>query len=113
MTYKEDGTILEWKDINKEQIVKTSGQTDFLLPFEAVTQILEQQLRYEQAGKNQQVFVTKVLFGYQLCYDEWDEEKLDRGNGKGRLVPVWAFYEENGSLLLTINAEDGTIYTKK
>lgn len=113
VTYKEDGTILEWKDINKEQIVKTSGQTDFLLPFEAVTQILEQQLRYEQAGKNQQVFVTKVLFGYQLCYDEWDEEKLDRGNGKGRLVPVWAFYEENGSLLLTINAEDGTIYTKK
>lgn len=113
VTYKEDGTILELKDINKEQIIETSDQTDFLLPFEAVTQILEQQLRYEQAGKKQPVFVTKVLFGYQLCYDEWDEENLDRGNGKGRMIPVWAFYEENGSLLLTINAEDGTIYTKE
>ena len=57
--------------------------------------------------------MTKVLFGYQLCYDEWDAESLDRGNGEGRLIPVWAFYEENGSLLLTINAEDGTIYAKE
>lgn len=113
VTYKEDGTILELKDINNEKIIETSDQTDFLLPFEAVTQILEQQLRYEQAGKNQPVFVTKVLFGYQLCYDEWDAESLDRGNGEGRLIPVWAFYEENGSLLLTINAEDGTIYAKE
>lgn len=116
VTYKEDGSVLELKDINKEQIIENSGQIDFLLPFEAVTQILEQQLRYEYAGKKEKqlpVIVTKVLFGYQLCYDEWDEENLDRGNGKGRMVPVWAFYEENGSLLLTINAEDGTIYTKE
>lgn len=82
--------------------------------------------------------VTAVKFGYQLQYDEFRAETQEDGSGGGRLVPVWAFYgtpyigyEDAGDpgisrtvpspraaagedgLLITVNAEDGTIYGKK
>lgn len=82
--------------------------------------------------------VTGVKFGYQLQYDEFHPELQDKDSGRGRLVPVWAFYGTpsvgydyagdakvsyttpdpravagENSLLITVNAEDGTIYGKK
>lgn len=168
--YMEDGTLLEMKNINREELFFSDEPVDFLLPFNAISQIFEQYMRYYQTvyepdkyytyttwsdgasaaetflqSYRENTFtphiyleVTRVEFAYQLQYDDYDSNTLDKGSGKGRLVPVWAFYgtprigfdyigSTTGSyavpapyqvgaadgLLLTINAEDGTVYGKK
>ena len=149
--FSEGGTLLELKMINRERVLADLGTVEFLFPFEAAAQIFEQYMRYYQtvyqvpewyleqgegvgmaeAGGSPRLYleVTKVRFLYELRYDDWNEETLDRGNGRGRLVPVWAFYGtprirqgEGGeltaaaledSLLLTVNAENGMVYGKE
>lgn len=153
--YMEDGTLLEMKSINHEQLVSETGYVDFLLPFDSVSQIFEQYIKYYQtiyeppysytagtsAGQklHLSINVTRVEFAYQLRYEGFNSEMMDKGTGKGSLVPVWAFYGTlkisydytentpasqtsgsyttantgaNETLLLTINAKDGTIYGK-
>lgn len=161
--YHEDGTLLRVKDINQERVTSNLGYEEFLMPFDAIAQIFEQYLRYYQTVYKPEplssgfsewfsdidvktlspdqspylsVTVTGVQFGFQLTYDDWDESTLSKGSGKGRLVPVWAFYgiPEAGSwqsdpsvstsgwlvtkadsdrLLVTVNAVDGTVYGKE
>ncbi|WP_147348041.1 DUF6034 family protein [Clostridium sp. AM58-1XD] len=159
--YTSDGTLLEFKNINKEVVKKNETGTDkkenFLLPFSAVSQIFEQYMKsyyfvhnmkpeysypndeslYSIAAEGMEscvyADVTKVEFGYRLEYDGWDYQTGDKGSGTGRLVPVWSFYgtasigyvnkdgtdsgstkgqlsAEQESLLLAVNAGDGTIY---
>ena len=92
--------------INRERVLADLGTVEFLFPFEAAAQIFEQYMRYYQtvyqvpewyleqgegvgmaeAGGSPRLYleVTKVRFLYELRYDDWNEETLDRGNGRGR-----------------------------
>lgn len=106
--YMEDGTLLEMKSINHERLVSERGYVDFLLPFDSISQIFEQYIKYYQtiyeppysytadtsAGQKLHLYidVTKVEFAYQLQYEGFNSETSDKGTGKGSLVPVWAFY---------------------
>lgn len=138
--YGEDGRLLSVKNIGREQIRVTSGHTKFLLPFASVCQVFEQCMKTLQTdwgagaeafqeeelpGTNPHLYltVTDVKLAYRLEYDEWDPKTFEIGGGKGKLVPVWAFYgkvrrgyedqnraEAKKVLLLMVNAENGTIY---
>lgn len=148
--YRQDGTLLRFKNINREQTVSSDGCIDFLLPFDAAAQIFEQYMRYYQTvwqpeqydmvssnlEPHLRINVTEVKFGYQILYDDYQPETMDKGSGTGRLIPVWAFYgtptldydytgnassyvtpapralTSENRLLLSVNAEDGTIYGK-
>ncbi len=120
--YRADGTLLEFKNINRERVSEEQGTIEFLLPFSAVSQIFEQYMKYyqsvydpgfvyvmdqdrngvyspleqdEKAGKGKyklDLEVTRIRFAWQMRYDGWNAETQDRGSGQGRLVPVWAFY---------------------
>ena len=135
--YKEDGTLLEVKDIGREQIGDTLGYTEFLLPFLSVSQIFEQCMKTLEmdTGTKSHIYltVTEVKLAYQIEYENQDLAASETGSRKGKLVPVWAFYgiaekeyqNQDGTeaeiprtllsggkkvLFLTVNAEDGTIY---
>ncbi|MEY8395111.1 DUF6034 family protein [Lachnospiraceae bacterium 45-P1] len=138
--YGEDGRLLSVKNIGREQIRVTSGHTKFLLPFASVCQVFEQCMKTLQTdwgagaeafqeeelpGTNPHLYltVTDVKLAYRLEYDEWDPKTFEIGGGKGKLVPVCAFYgkvrrgyedqnraEAKKVLLLMVNAENGTIY---
>lgn len=133
--YLEDGTLLRMKNVHRERVAAMLGDVDVLLPFDAVSQIFEQYMKYYQTATKAphlSVEVTEVRFGYQLEYlDGWDVMEMSKGSGKGRLVPVWAFYGtpelgggsdagqttagevKQGGLLVAVNAEDGTVYGKE
>lgn len=178
LLYLEDGTLLELKNIGREQVVSEDGYADSLLSFDAVAQIFEQYMRYYQTvfqpedyamwlaggrwqeNENRQesgtwsepgmpaagleenwkthlyIHVTGVSFGYQLECGNASSGSTVRSDPT-RLVPVWAFYgtpilgyHDTGSsssgrtvpepyrvgtvggLLVTVNAEDGTVYGK-
>ncbi len=142
--YKEDGTLLSVKNIGREELRVTPEYVEFLLPFSSVSQVFEQCMKTRQidAETNARSDISVLTEGYPGAvphgYLTITEVKLAYGleygeGGKGKLVPVWAFYgrEEigfqdqsgvelkiprtslNGSkseLLLVVNAENGSVY---
>lgn len=136
--YREDKTLLAVKDIGRESVTDTREYAGFLLPFLAVSQIFEQCMKSSvtdedmtEMGSHTYLAVTEVKLAYRREF----KGQAGSQDGGGRLVPVWAFYgiTEKGyqdhvggeaaifpiaagqgkeTLLLTINAEDGTIYGK-
>ena len=142
--YKEDGTLLSVKNIGREELRVTPEYVEFLLPFSSVSQVFEQCMKTRQidAETNARSDISVLTEGYPGAVPHGfltiTEVKLAYGleygeGGKGKLVPVWAFYgrEEigfqdqsgvelkiprtslNGSkseLLLVVNAENGSVY---
>ena len=142
--YKEDGTLLSVKNIGREELRVTPEYVEFLLPFSSVSQVFEQCMKTRQidAETNARSDISVLTEGYPGAvphgYLTITEVKLAYGleygeGGKGKLVPVWAFYgrEEigfqdqsgvelkiprtslNGSKsepLLVVNAENGSVY---
>lgn len=142
--YKEDGTLLSVKNIGREELRVTPEYVEFLLPFSSVSQVFEQCMKTRQidAETNARSDISVLTEGYPGAvphgYLTITEVKLAYGleygeGGKGKLVPVWAFYgrEERGfqdqsgvelkiprtslngsksELLLVVNAENGSVY---
>jgi len=140
LLYQEDGTLLAVKDIGREEVTGPSGYSGFLLPFLSVSQVFEQCMKtaeiFHQGERNHiYLSVTEVKLAYRPEYGNRPLAADGTGFGKGRLVPVWAFYgaweREDKSLermeteplqaqanggkktpLLAVNAEDGPISGK-
>lgn len=138
--YQEDGTLLAVKDIGREEVTGPSGYSGFLLPFLSVSQVFEQCMKTAEIfhqGERDHMYlsVTEVKLAYWPEYGNRPLASHGADFGEGRLVPVWAFYgtwesgnqnlegmeikppqaQANGgkkTLLLAVNAEDGTIYGK-
>ena len=120
--YQEDGTLLRLKNINQERISANMGNESSLMPFNAITQIFEQYLKYYrsiykptlysyQSGWTEEaeaydsfkdspspespdlsIMVTSVKFRYQLSYPGQGSNASNKEHQNGRLIPVWAFY---------------------
>ncbi len=137
--YQEDGTLLAVKDIGNEKFIETTENVDFLLPFSAVIQIFEQYMKTInidfdiKTTPHIYLTVTEVKLAYKLESKGWVSG--ENQNGRGKLVPVWAFYGivEQGyqnpdgteaeiprtslsttqkELFFMVNAEDGSIDTE-
>lgn len=139
LLYSSDGTLLTVKDIDRQKISEDGDNGRFLLPFASVAQIFEQYCKtfyndnqhfalIPAAAETNPVLIPYTdenhaaikVSGVSLEYRFQHNPESD-GYEKGKLIPVWNFYGSlelwgqswNGEgLLVSINAEDGTIYGK-
>lgn len=123
--YKGDGTLLAIKNIGRMKVVQEQTEREFLLPFQAITEIFEQHCRtwylneenrdadFGQA-EEKTISCEQVSLEYRFLYT--DEAFVDSSSAVfgevQQLVPVWNFYSDaqKNELLVSIDARDGKIY---
>ena len=116
-----EGKLVYIKDIARMEIGDPSGEEEFLLPFEAVSQIFQQYFKafYDNSklpplteGEKYYMYVNveKVNLEYRRVFQD----------GQWKLIPVWNFYgfssasymdRKEERLLLSIDGRDGNILT--
>lgn len=110
LLYREDTTLLEVKNIGREQVTGTSGYAEIFMPFLSVSQVFEQCMKTAQAdghgadidpvleevrpGIKPHIYltVTEVRLAYRVEYEGRGPAEPQAGGRKGKLVPVWVFY---------------------